>query len=264
MCTAAPCPPTLREPTRPPLRTQPTHPSSSSRALCAVSPAGHLVVADYQNDRLQCFEASTGRFLHTIGRHGNANGEFERPFDVAIASDGHILATDYENHRVQARHSHSQLLPLPPATATACCCHSHSQLLPLPQSPLLLPPPRALAVRSLRLPPRPHSVSCSLPADHSRAPQVLSPTGEYVSHFGSHGSGVAQFDSPGGVAVSPDGDVVVVTDCGNGRFHLYKEAATVPATLPASASGVAAVQPALMLVPPPPMPTPIAVPGGGG
>ena len=33
-----------------------------------------------------------------------------------------------------------------------------------------------------------------------------------------------EFDSPGGVAVSAEGDCVIVTDCGNGRFHIYREA----------------------------------------
>ena len=53
--------------------------------------------------------------------------------------------------------------------------------------------------------------------------QVLSPSGEYISHFGEHGAEDGQFDSPGGLAVSADGDCVVVTDCGNGRFHIYRE-----------------------------------------
>ena len=53
---------------------------------------------------------------------------------------------------------------------------------------------------------------------------MLTHQGEYVSAFGSHGSAHSQFDSPGGVAISPDGEMVVVTDCGNGRFHIYKEA----------------------------------------
>ena len=34
-------------------------------------------------------------------RHQVGEGEFDRPFDVAVSSDGHIIVTDYENHRCQ-------------------------------------------------------------------------------------------------------------------------------------------------------------------
>lgn len=69
-------------------------------ALCAIAPNGNIVVADYQNDRVQIFDEE-GRFLRIIGKHGDAEGEFDRPFDVAVSVDGNILVTDYENHRVQ-------------------------------------------------------------------------------------------------------------------------------------------------------------------
>ena len=52
--------------------------------------------------------------------------------------------------------------------------------------------------------------------------QVFSESGSFLREFGAHGSQDAQFDSPGGVAVSADG-FVCVTDCGNGRFHIYGE-----------------------------------------
>ena len=52
------------------------------------------------------------------------------------------------------------------------------------------------------------------------SPRHFEPTGAFVRQFGAHGSAEGQFDSPGGVAVSPDGKVYV-TDCGNGRFQVY-------------------------------------------
>ena len=45
-------------------------------------------------------------------------------------------------------------------------------------------------------------------------------SGAFLKQLGTHGQADGCFDSPGGVAMGPDGRVFV-TDCGNGRFQVY-------------------------------------------
>ena len=49
----------------------------------AVSHSGNIYVADYVNDRIQCFNPD-GKFIHKWGKNGNDNGEFNDPTGIAI------------------------------------------------------------------------------------------------------------------------------------------------------------------------------------
>ena len=181
-----------------------------------ISPKGdEVIVADYQNCRVQVFDL-TGRFLRKFGSPGEGEGQFKHPSGIALSPDGHLVVADYQNDRLQ------------------CFDVATGRFL------------RTIGRPGDRLGEfeRPFDVAIAsdghiLATDYeNHRVQVLSPDGEYVSHFGTQGSGMTQFDSPGGVAVSADGDVVVVTDCGNGRFHLYRDHSEMhPPAPPQTASG---------------------------
>ena len=51
--------------------------------------------------------------------------------------------------------------------------------------------------------------------------QVVTLNGEFVTSFGSHGSGKGQFVSPQGITATPDGHVFV-TDCYNHRIQVLE------------------------------------------
>ena len=68
----------------------------------AFDAAGHIVVVDQGNDRVQVLRYSDGAHVRTIGGRGCGNGQFTCPFGgIAIDSDGRIVVADTYNHRVQ-------------------------------------------------------------------------------------------------------------------------------------------------------------------
>ncbi len=69
----------------------------------SVDKAGHLMVCDAGNHRLQLFELSerSGKFLTKFGTKGKGKGEFDKPVSTAFLSDGRVVVSDFENHRIQ-------------------------------------------------------------------------------------------------------------------------------------------------------------------
>jgi len=66
----------------------------------SVNKAGHLMVCDSRNHRVQEFELS-GKFIAKFGTRGSGIGEFDRQFSTAVLSDGRIVVTDFWNDRIQ-------------------------------------------------------------------------------------------------------------------------------------------------------------------
>ena len=61
---------------------------------------GHIVVADYDNHRLQVLTVE-GAFVAAVGSEGSQPLQFNYPFDVAIHHNGKIFVTERLNNRVQ-------------------------------------------------------------------------------------------------------------------------------------------------------------------
>jgi DNA-binding beta-propeller fold protein YncE len=66
----------------------------------AVGPDGNVFVADTKNSRVQVFDPD-GKHLRTVGTKGSAPGELSRPVSVAVGADGRVFVSDTGNHRVQ-------------------------------------------------------------------------------------------------------------------------------------------------------------------
>ena len=66
----------------------------------SVNKAGHLMVCDDGNHRVQVFELS-GKFVTKFGTQGRGKGEFNRPSSTAVLSDGRIVITEFWNNRIQ-------------------------------------------------------------------------------------------------------------------------------------------------------------------
>ena len=65
----------------------------------SVNKAGHLMVCDTMNHRVQVFELS-GKFVTKFGKEGSGL-EFNWPISTAVLSDGRIVVADFSNHRIQ-------------------------------------------------------------------------------------------------------------------------------------------------------------------
>ena len=57
-------------------------------------------MADWRNDRIQRFSPD-GEFIDMFGTHGDGEGQFNRPSDVAVDDGGFIYVADWVNQRVQ-------------------------------------------------------------------------------------------------------------------------------------------------------------------
>lgn len=67
----------------------------------AITSSGQVFVADSGNNQVQVFSADGSRLM-VLGGKGNALGQFETPYDVALHPDGRQFAVaDYGNHRIQ-------------------------------------------------------------------------------------------------------------------------------------------------------------------
>ncbi len=68
----------------------------------ALDGAGHIVVVDCGNNRVQVRRFSDGTHVRSFGSYGSANGQLNGPYGgIAFASDGCIVVSDSSNHRVQ-------------------------------------------------------------------------------------------------------------------------------------------------------------------
>ena len=59
-----------------------------------VSPVtGHIYVADWDNDRIKVFNSDL-TVSHSFGEKGSAEGQFNRPYSIAINSQGFLYVAD--------------------------------------------------------------------------------------------------------------------------------------------------------------------------
>jgi len=63
--------------------------------------AGHLIVSECDNHRVQVLRYIDGTHGITIGSEGSGNGQFNYPRGIAVDGEGNIAVFDSGNHRVQ-------------------------------------------------------------------------------------------------------------------------------------------------------------------
>jgi uncharacterized protein YjiK len=62
--------------------------------------SGDVYVVDSGNNRVQRFDRD-GRFISEFGSAGRGNGQFDRPYGIAIDKDGYVYVSDAGNKRIQ-------------------------------------------------------------------------------------------------------------------------------------------------------------------
>jgi hypothetical protein len=67
----------------------------------ALDGAGHLIVAEWENHRIQILRYSDGSHVQTIGEQGSGNLQFNGPRSVVVDGQGRIIVVDSCNHRIQ-------------------------------------------------------------------------------------------------------------------------------------------------------------------
>jgi sugar lactone lactonase YvrE len=84
-------------------------PSPDGPLRVAVDNSDNVYVSDSPNHRIQKF-TNSGDFITAFGSYGTGNGQFNRPWGTAIASDGTLYITDFNNNRVQVLDSGGNFL----------------------------------------------------------------------------------------------------------------------------------------------------------
>ena len=139
----------------------------------AVDAAGHVYVADYDNDRIQKL-STAGQPLAQWGTSGGGPGQFRGPRSVALDAQGNIYIADYWSHRIQKLSPTGQPL---------------AQWGTYGQAPGQFDHPTAVAVDT-------HG-NVYVAEYWAHRVQKLSPTGEPLAVWGSQGS------DPGPAALAP-------------------------------------------------------------
>ena len=161
--------------------------------------SGNLYVTDPGSDRVQEF-SSSGSFIAAFGSEGSGAGQFSDPEGVAVGSSGSVFIADSHNNRVE-EFTAPKVSGEAPAYA-ASITHSESSEFPAPS---------AVAVGS--------SANVWVAGGHDQLLEFNSKR-EYVSQFGSEGTGEGQFKGIGGIATNSSGDIYV-TDAGNNRVEEF-------------------------------------------
>ena len=162
----------------------------------AVDIAGHVYVADTQNDRIQKFSIA-GQPLASWGTTGEGPGQFRGPRSVALDTHGNIYVTDYWNHRIQK---------LSPSGEPLVLWGSYGQ------APGQFDHPAAVAVD-------PHG-NIYVAEYWAHRIQKLSPAGQPLAAWDSRGSDLGQLLWPRDIALDSAGNVYVA-DSGNNRIQKF-------------------------------------------
>lgn len=198
----------------------------------AVGPNGKVYVADTGNSRVEIFDRD-GNFVYAFGEKGSEPGKLKNPESVAVGADGRIYVSDTGNHRIQVFTNEGILLFL---------------LGRYGKEPGLLNNPTRIAVDpsdnvfvldrgNERM--QKFDASAKFVKEYAllgndfttdqygflyivdgRNGKVIEQSGEgfIMGKFGSLGTGVGQMKKAEGIAITPDG-VLIVLDTGNNRIH---------------------------------------------
>ena len=181
--------------------------------------AGMIYVADYGNDRIEEFNEKseyTGKF----GSKGSGVGEFEGPVSVAVASSGDIWVGDFNNARVDEFNSSGAFIEtIGFGVSTGeekfqiCTSGCKAGTAGSGNGQFSLVQQIALVGGNVYV------------ADEGNdRVDEFKENGEYVTKFGSKGTGNGEFEDASGLAASANGADLYVTDWGNDRVQEFTTA----------------------------------------
>lgn len=167
----------------------------------AFDSTGNIYVADYSNNRVLKLDSS-GTTLLTFGTGaGNALGEFTNPSSVAVDSLGNVYVVDVGNSRIQKFDSTGTALDQTGSNGSGDGQFTFSTF-----GYLVIDSEDSLFVSD---------------TTNNRI-QKFDTDLNFLSKFGTSGTSAGEFSSPLGIAVGPNGDILVA-DSGNSRVQIFNE-----------------------------------------
>ncbi|XP_076360885.1 uncharacterized protein LOC143252517 [Tachypleus tridentatus] len=173
----------------------------------AASPwSNELFVVSMDNHRVLVFDINSGKYLRFFGTRGQKPGEFLCPFGIALSqTEQTILVTDKWKHCIHVFNKDGRF---------------QKQIGMKGRSPGHFRSPESISVD--------HNGKIYVCDTCNDRIQVFDKEGAFVCEMGvkslTEGGSVRQrsmFHEPTGIAVTPDGQRVVVSDFGNHRIHVF-------------------------------------------
>jgi uncharacterized protein (TIGR03663 family) len=187
-------------------------------ANVAVAQDGTIYVSDTFNNRIQVFDAE-GNFLRSIGEFGGGDGQFIEPRGIDIDDEGLIYVADTWNARIVKMNAQGEFLATwgtgdqdlgngRKATITDGTPDANLA------NPLGFFGPRGIALDG--------NGHLFIADTGNKRIVVTTLDGEYVSQFGTSGSGLGSFNEPTGVAIDRAKAMAYIADTWNGRVQAFR------------------------------------------
>jgi hypothetical protein len=175
----------------------------------AIDHTGNVWAVDHNNNRIEEWSA-TGTWLHTYGKKGTGELQFESPEGIAVntsessPSFGDVYIADKGNNRIEELNAEGKYVRSFGVKGKA---------------PGQLSEPEGVAVVPAGTLTASSSGEVWVGDSGNDRVDEFSETGEYIGSFGSEGSGEGQFKAPDGIAFS--GEYAYVVDSGNDRVQKF-------------------------------------------
>jgi DNA-binding beta-propeller fold protein YncE len=192
----------------------------------AIDKRDNVYVVDSFRNRVNKF-TSDGQFIKAFGKRGDNDGEFNLPMGITVDND-HVYVADLSKHQVQKFTTNGEWLERWGECVLKKVEGVSSEVVPTSQDTVCMPGAK-----------HPEGTECQCTfqspydvatdeegnvyvsdAEHERI-QKLTPEGQLVTQWGDLGTNPGQFNQPGGLTVSPDGNKVYVTDLNNNRVQVF-------------------------------------------
>jgi len=163
----------------------------------------NIYVTDHDNNRIQKFSTGSGVLITSWGGFGNLTGQFNGPSNVGVDGNGNVYVTDYGNNRVQKFSSTGAFITAwsKGINNTPFCGVSG----------IALDAGGNVYVTDFN---NDGVVGCS-------RVQKFDSNGNFLTSWGTNGSGNGQFYNPRGIIVDRMSGLVYVSDSGNHRVEKF-------------------------------------------
>ncbi len=156
----------------------------------AIDASGNLWIADTGHNKVKKFN-SNGEYLSQFGSHGTGNGQFSDPRAIAVDASGNIWVADAGNDRVQKFNSNGEYLSQFGSSGSGNGQFGYLFGIAIDASGHIW------------------VTDASESGEGIERVQKFNSNGEYLSQFGSNGTGDGQFKGPWGIAVDSGGNLWV-------------------------------------------------------